>query len=452
MRSLLIVDHTLKSYDGHSYNYDMALAKAASHVFDQVDVYGDKRFRPKSDLAVIPALTNHSERSFVVAKRWLTRLSELRGKEQESACYARENLGEPWLRPTFLSKAHRYLSALETLRAWKSLARSVRYSAVKALDIFIQQACMAELVATELLARQWKRGDKRLTIHLVVRHSPERTCSKFESKDYLQQRLQRLVALTNPKVYLYTDSQPLSRAFLQLVPDSSQFKILPVPVVVVPSSTRRTNGRVRLGFLGSPRMEKGFGLIPSVLDNLPPILAGRPIELAIQTLKNPGELDVRRISRWLQTLPPDPTRPPLVIWEGPVSSDTYYDWFCSTDILLGLYTSPKYIASTSGVFVEAIHCGVPTITFGGTWVSDQIERAATCGLRIGETIKTLQELPEKAEKILLELDRYRQDTLAYLDLWKEFHTPDRIVATLLNPGEETTFPQIAGLATRSLHV
>jgi hypothetical protein len=436
VRSLLIIDHTLQSYDGHSYNYDMALARVATRVFNQVDVYADKHFTPQSDTSIIPALTNHSAWAVRLAKRCLARLSELRSGSEATPCHQAVAVNETCQAPSVLFRTQRYLRALESVRAWEALLSSDRYSQVTDLDIFVQHACTAELVATELLARRWKRKDKNLTVHLVVRHSPERTCSLFESMDSLKCRLERLCALRNPRVCLYTDSGLLSEAFRRLTPDSGQFKVLPIPVDFTSARSRRRKERIRLGFLGSPRLEKGFGLIPSVLDVLPPSIGARALELAVQTLPHSEEPEVRRVTRWLETLVPQPNRIPLLIWRGPATSDIYYEWFSSTDILLGLYTSPKYIASTSGVFVEALHCGVPTITFARTWVADQIRHAAERELWIGETIHTVQELPAKVAQIVREIDRYQQDTLTYLGFWRQFHTPERMVSMLCNADRE----------------
>lgn len=446
MRSLLIVDHTLKSYDGHSYNYDMAVAKAASHVFDRVDVYGDKHFRPKSDRGVIPVLENRSAWSVSLAKRGLARLRAFRSDYEITPCHARKTPAESCEAPSLLFRVQRYLRAWETVRAWEALAHSNRCAEETELDIFVQHACMAELVATESLANRRKFKNKRLRVHLVVRHSPERTCSRFESLDRLKLRLERLNALTNPKVYFYTDSRLLREAFQSMVSDPFQFKVLPIPVSFSMPKPRRRGERIRLGFLGSPRLEKGFGLIPDILHNVPPVLGETPLELAVQTLEYPDEPEVRRINRWLHTLVPDSSRLPLTIWQGPVPTETYFGWFSSTDILLGLYTSSKYLASTSGVFVEALHCGVPTVTFEGTWVSDQIADAAGQGLHIGETIATVRELPDKVERIVRDLDRYQRDTLTYLEHWRRFHTPERVVAMLWDPGEEAPFGHVAAAA------
>src|SRR4051794_30444076 len=44
MRKLLIVDPTLRSLEGHSYNYDLAIQRAARPDFDAAPVYADRAF------------------------------------------------------------------------------------------------------------------------------------------------------------------------------------------------------------------------------------------------------------------------------------------------------------------------------------------------------------------------------------------------------------------------
>ena len=45
MRKLLIVDPTLESLEGHSYNYDRAIFGAAQSKFDEVVLYADLGFQ-----------------------------------------------------------------------------------------------------------------------------------------------------------------------------------------------------------------------------------------------------------------------------------------------------------------------------------------------------------------------------------------------------------------------
>ena len=48
MRKLLIVDPSMLSLEGHSYNYDLAIAQAAARRFDEMVVYADREFHDTS--------------------------------------------------------------------------------------------------------------------------------------------------------------------------------------------------------------------------------------------------------------------------------------------------------------------------------------------------------------------------------------------------------------------
>jgi glycosyltransferase involved in cell wall biosynthesis len=187
--------------------------------------------------------------------------------------------------------------------------------------------------------------------------------------------------------------------------------------------------------LGAARIEKGFDALPEIIAALPRKCDGHTIKLRVQTSSDAADPRVQARSNGLQDYVAGNglDRLPIEILAGPATREIYFSWFAQSDILLAPYISSKYVASTSGVFVEALHFLTPIITVQNTWMAQQIESARAQGLHIGEVVGQLNEIGAKTEIIAGNLTRYRQDMRTYLAYWKSFHSPQTIITMLLKP-------------------
>lgn len=422
-KRLLIVDPTLKSLGGHSYHYDLAVAQAAATSFTVVEIYGDRKF---------PAIANAPlpihRRLNRIPIDWLKQFAN-------AVFYLPKQLLKPKmtteLRPgnaTVLAEVPSLLLRVgEWLRAADltfSLSRMLSYANSMPTHLFIQHARMGDLLAIAGPSK-WYR---EVTFHLVLRLSPEFTCGGFEALPTFSARLQRLI--TRGNVVFYTDSALLTAQYRALIGNTAQFQTLPIPVLIKENTSRNdtTNTGLRVAMLGPARLEKGFAMLPEIIRHLPRMAGTTPITLAVQTSVDAVDPRVQSITRWLREEATKNTQ--LRILEGPASEAQYFTWFGQTDILLAPYSSPKYAASTSGIFVEALHFCVPTIAWRGTWMAMHIEQAAAEGMHIGEVIGSLDTLAETVQRIAADLARYRQDIATYLPRWTAFNNPAKLVAML----------------------
>jgi len=428
-KNLLIVDPTLKSLGGHSYHYDLAVAHAAVGRFNTVAIYGDRVF-PALDTGTIPLYRTLNRLPIdllkTVANMAFNLLRIVRFKSQPAV-----RVGNA----TVLAEVPSTLLKLgETLRA-RDLAHSfASIIATQPVDdsthIFIQHARMSDLLAVERASARFPH----IRFHLVMRLSPEFTCNGFELLSAFADRLTRL--LETRRIYFYTDSGVLTdqyRAFAtHSTQSASQFATLPIPVLAtpqIPQNQPAPRTDIRLSMLGPARLEKGFDDLPDILASLPQRQGDKAVRLAVQISRDATDPRVQTRTQWLHTYAAH--HPGQIdILEGPASKETYFSWFGQTDILLAPYRSPKYAASTSGIFVEALYFLVPTITWRGTWMAMHIEAAAANNQRIGAVIDQFDQLPAAIAHISADLPRYRGDVAQFLKSWEQFNTPENLVAML----------------------
>jgi hypothetical protein len=244
----------------------------------------------------------------------------------------------------------------------------------------------------------------------------------FRSGIDLRRRLQRLCRQARPSVFFYTDTGLLTESYRDFTGCQEQFVTLPVPPIQEKSgetnSVRRQHHperTLRLGYMGGPRLDKGFDLLPWLYKRLPAQLAGRAIRLIIQT--GPvTDADAELVVRSLTAFSFDPERPELEFFESPDSA-RYCDIFAGLDVVFLLYAGYRYRFSSSGIFVEAVQYGKPVLTFTGSWAAGLVDTAAKSGLSIGLSINKLAEAPAAMERIAGDIAGYQKDMETFRKCW-----------------------------------
>ncbi|MDR1490880.1 MAG: hypothetical protein LBS65_10470 [Desulfovibrio sp.] len=437
-RALCIVDPTLTGEGGHSLAYDRLLAEAArsfGHV-DHVEIFADRTFRAekRADVHAALGLLRLDGLKARLRPVW-EKLRPARPIEPVPLDF-RFTATDPWEPLRMWSYVGKRLRALDL--AW-SLYRLLngRYSRVVDVHMVFQNAGMEEVFCLEILRGFLDAWTRAVTIHLVFRHIPERTCSRVAGMARFAALLKRQGALRH--VRMYTDTEELTASFASLAPAPGQFQTLPVPSLIQKTSVPdRKNGTFRLGMLGPSRMEKGFGCLPVLLGALPAKAAGRTLELVVQTGAGTPDRETRAVTAILEKhaerTAGDPGAVTLRLLPGPLDAGTYASCFAGLDGALVLHSSPKYAASSSGIFVEALHLGIPSIVFAGTWMGKRIRQAAEEGLSIGRCVDTLGEAPAAIERIAAEQTLFSKDIAEYLARHARRFDPDLLAATLFgNP-------------------
>jgi glycosyltransferase involved in cell wall biosynthesis len=163
-------------------------------------------------------------------------------------------------------------------------------------------------------------------------------------------------------------------------------------------------------------MERGFGVLPALLQRLPATIAGRPVVLVVQVDRKMPDPRVREVLQRLEARLnfPDSSRPRVELIDGPVSEVDYFAHLASADVLLTPLLSSKYECSTSGVFVEGIRLGIPAVVMRGTWTASIVENARSLGCRIGVIVQQVGAIAECVVEISESLAEYEAGVAAYL--------------------------------------
>jgi hypothetical protein len=427
MRKLLIVDPTLVSLEGHSYNYDRAIFGAAQGKFDEVVLYADLAFRDTSvqPIACRPILNRLPINAL---KRWVSALhhpfKRMPGQSAAIPSNARD-VPKVWGEMIRLGKV---------LRA-RDLEASVRSiiaeqgSAGDELHLFFQHTRVDELLVADRLRRRTPPG--KVHLHLVLRHSPELCNARYFGNSEFASLLKGIALSSSPRVHFLTDSERLSAEYRAL--GLGKVGTLPVPILLPEEEPAAADPvRVDVSFLGSSRVEKGFCELPALVARLPREAGGRVVRAVVQMTRDSTDPRVRATVAELRRLQEALPQGALELRESPVPMTVYYGWVRAAGVVAFPYLSDKYNASTSGIFVEAICFGVPVLVPSNSWMSDVVtETERAHGLRIGETFATLDEIPTLAAHMAEGIGRYRADVRRFSKLWRRTHNPAACVEALL---------------------
>jgi hypothetical protein len=417
LRWLAIFDPRLCSLDGHSSNYAHAVASAAAGVFDRISVFADRAYLRSAsphEVNVIPE--NTALRSAQRLVSWV---------------HSRRDTGAlPNARPAGVPSVLRMgWLALRAAGLAGSLERALGSLGAAADDevhVLIQQADFIELAAAQVLIDRRRLATarpERVIVHLILRHGPEITRAGLEPEVAFARRLARLGGGGSAtRIHFHSDSALVADAFAALRPAPGPVGVLPIPLPPrARAIARRQHGagraRLRLAVLGDSRVERGFGILDKMIGRFPASFAGRRLEIAVQVNRGARDQEVRRVIRWLDRARAEGNGdgPSIELLEGPVGEDAYFAWIGCTDILIAPLLSAKYACSTSGVFADALYCGVPSVVPDGTWAAGVVQDAARRGLHIGAVSRSLEEIPAACRALAGRLPETTEQISCYVE-------------------------------------
>ena len=432
MRRLLIVDPTLASLQGHSYNYDRAVGEAARAHFDDVTIYADRGFRaPAGDRLRYETVLNRWPLDALKGRvnRAFHALARLRGKlpAHDAAAGAHATLvPNVW---HWLIRLAQWLRAREFASSLNQILQAQTHDGE--IHVLLQHARIDELIAIGQLCAQPAARAGTVHLDLILRDSPGLVNNGRYGEARFAELLVGLARAREFRVHLFTDSERLTREYLAL--GVAAVGTLPVPVVdLAPGAPRAESGELGVAFLGPARVEKGFCELARLVESLPRSAAARRVCAMVQVTRASADPRIRHALAELEQLAGSLPRGALELLDSPAPPPQYYAWLARAGIVVLPYVSRKYSSSTSGIFVEAICCGVPVLCPADSWMSDVIEAALRDhGRRIGEAFTRLEQIPRLVERIAGELARYRADVDVFAKLWRARHNPRTWVETLL---------------------
>ena len=431
MRKLLIIDPSLLSLEGHSYNYDRAIFEAAQRHFDEVVLYVDRSFRDNGQHPV-PCRPVLNRLPIELLRRWVNAVFQLADRGEASTAQTPAHFADATVVPSvwgWIVRLGKRLRARDLESSVRAIIAEHGCGVRDELHLFFQHANLAELLVADRLRRAAFGAPVHL--HLVLRYSPDLINAQFFPATEFASLLKRIAESSALRTHFLTDSERLSAEYRAL--GVGLVATLPVPVVLpMEEPAAQAGGRVDVAFLGSARVEKGFCKLPALVQAIPREAGGRAVRAVVQITRDSPDPRVRdtleELRRMEQALPAGA----LELRASPVPMPVYYSWVRSAGIVALPYISDKYNASTSGIFVEAICFGVPVLAPANSWMADMIDEAQRAhSLRIGEVFATLKQIPAIVARMASDLARYRADVRSFSAVWRRTHNPESCVQALL---------------------
>jgi hypothetical protein len=370
---LLIADQSLRDFDGHHYEYDLAIAAAALRLGCAVVVGANAALKPGVGFPGAQL------------RPWFSR-----------AWYESTKSGAARL-------AHRLLAALPTrlqgaglwvgIAAKRLLARARPGLAVATHDTPFGDEIL-ELAAAEamgpgdhvlihtlsvpeidaLAAAIMRAGNKPLPLfHLVLRRDPDETDVRHGQKGGITGvfALVRGTPQLAAQMRFYTDTTELAEEYAR-VALGLPVRVLPIPHCLpaprpTPPSPRRA---LSIVYLGNARREKGFHLLPDLVDALSTqFLATGRARFIIQSNINTGigEPGIAEAVRRLAAYPKAQVE--LLAAQMPV--EAFQALVLSADVILLPYDRALYRRRSSGILVQALAAACPVIVPSRSWLAGQ---------------------------------------------------------------------------------
>jgi hypothetical protein len=370
---LLIVDQSLRDMAGHHYEYDVALFRAAAAAGIQVivgahasvqalDLLGDN-VRPWFQRAwyEAPRIPVTDPRKPVLAwlpsrvRAPLARLARrIIGPRTHAAAPAPAGMGFGW----------------EVL----ALIRAERFGVND--HVLVHTFGIPELDALIELART---HDDVPLIHVIFRRDAEEPSVADGPDGGVRGSFMRIASSPSAVAImrLYADTEALARQYGALAP-GLDIGVIPIPHCLPddPSESSRADGPLRIVYLGDARGEKGFHLLPDLVDALADnFLRSLRARFVLQgNISVAGDNEVLSAAR--QRLAAYPDEHVELITEQ-LDVPAFHTLVRSADIVLLPYDAQAYARRSSGILVQALAAGQVVVAPSGTWLASQADPAAS---------------------------------------------------------------------------
>ena len=404
-----LVDHSLAGAAGHNLIYARrVLAAAATEGFEasagvgqqgaDQDVGAPSFARFSQDVW----RNNPAEGRLWHAAALLRRGSAIRSQPAAGTAPVRpvSKAGRPVAQAGRLTRIARALlsdvdAVVEERRSVRRFARELEdFLAEADLDagdiVYMPTVLAAELRALEqLLARS--APARRLRWRLMLRYAPKARSVRAG----LARAAGRLHRRRDADVRFFSDTERLCAAYQRLC--KTPFRLLPVPVEAAPPLRAKPADVLVVGYLGDSRDEKGFDLLPAVIAEVRRRRQDGRLKFLIQLNLNTLEGDPG--ARMAMDALTASQGEDVELVEGPLSPDAYTALLRRSDIVLLPYRPHAYAERSSGILMEAITAGLPTVVTRGAWLEATIENAS----QLSPAGVVAQPEPEALAKAIIEI-------------------------------------------------
>ena len=403
----ILLDHSVVDYSGHHYTYANSVLQAAKSLgFKTIFAVNKNAAQIKCPCA--DAIFKAFSRTF-----WENQMLK-RNELILGACQKAD--------PYFFQKEM-------SLQYTKELQKFFDSSRVTNGDVIF----IPTLGSTELLGIQKYSSStnaKNVHYHLLLRRDLPKKKFHFDLHQYLNVfRLRANIknlseGINKGSCTFYCDTDDLSLQYSKL--GSFEFKTLHPPIdQSLKTKNREQKGPLIVSCLGDAREEKGFQYLPRIISDFRSMgLLKNDVKFRIQT-NFPERGSTMKMLKALEELKNN-HRLGVEILDGPFDTKTYHDLLAQTDIALLPYCSLSYSARSSGIFVEALASGIPTIYPAGS------SMAASHTLNGSLGFKDLKDIPKILDQVCYNYSEFEAQSIAQSHFWQEKHSAKKLVHTILS--------------------
>jgi glycosyltransferase involved in cell wall biosynthesis len=377
-RKLIILDPSLKNTGGHFYEYDAAIAAAAL-----------RRGMPTDTYAHESCITGLEISGGEIHPWFTTEWSMSGGPARTAVRFLLSKL--PTILRIPMTKVGRHVWRLRKKKSQKPVHgnNAIVSTTAKAFELEVTSAvrhaaCGADdiiflpTIRTSELFALWRAVQSELDLqllqfHIVLRRDAAEMDLPEDGAPGISFLFQEIRAKSAGRVFsFYCDTEQLCSDYA-LLSHSLKFRLLPIPFPnpnpAPPSLEKWSAGlATKLVYLGGPRVEKGFHLIPPAArflqEKFPGSFLWRLQAPASGALEEPEVIDARR---HLATMRDGS----IELVERNLDSAEFQSLLLSADIVLLPYLSEFYRARSSGILVQVLAAGKPVVVPSGTWLSSQ---------------------------------------------------------------------------------
>jgi glycosyltransferase involved in cell wall biosynthesis len=227
------------------------------------------------------------------------------------------------------------------------------------------------------------------------------------------------------RINLFADSQDLTDEYKSYI--DKPFKVLPIPHTQYCSeqpSIKTPSKKLVIGYLGDARTNKGFHLIPEAINHVSTVLGNDAVYWEIQA-------NIRKHQEWQTVLAVNLLKnmPNTTLHHTPLNTNAYHKLMANIDIFMLPYTLENYHSQTSGIFSETRGLGKVSVVTKGTWMAQEITNHGGGILCAPEDSKSLGDALVESVKAYPQLKVQAEFAKAK---WCEFHNSENYITELIS--------------------
>lgn len=405
---LLIIDQSLKGFEGHHYEYDLAVLEAAVACAGIKPMMAVHREFPSDRLGPAPVIGRFAGDWREAAR------SPARAALHRGLTLLPEYIRRPLLKiaATQQHAADNAYVVADTRFAQELFGIITKARLEERDHVLIHTLAESELMAVG--AHLASDDVSRPHIHIVLRHDGTEAATRAFA----------LFDATPAAVHFWTDTEQLAEHYRQL--GCRNIGVLPIPHAMHDPAIRpRSEGhKLTLAYLGGARGDKGFHLLPDLVEALADeYLATGRARFRIQTnyALSREEPLMAAAKRRLKRFP----RAWVELIEQPLNAQAFNAAFCGSDLLLLPYDREIYRRRSSGLLVKAMVAGVPAIVPEGTWLA--YEAPVDGHVVFGERLT----LHKAVKNAIEDYERLAASACAFAPQAQAKHSVELLVRTIL---------------------